>query len=176
MASDDELAAPAEADNNTHGTDETLEVGSCPYSVGQLAFIGEIKVEGAALFPVGRVYENAEALRLRVRSWAAKKGFVISSCGTSICCSRCAMPEAEKRKLEKKAVGVPEDKRRQRKSTRVGCLFKINYSKVERKNREDKRVRILPSSQFAHSGGCTPSRNQLQMEKRKSGAHTIALR
>ena len=85
------------------------------------------------------------------------------------------MPNAERKKLEKKAAAVPDGKRRQRKTTRVGCPFKINYSKVDRNNREDKSVKILPSSVFEHAGGCTPSRSQLQMEKRKSGAYTVAV-
>jgi len=153
---------------------ELIIITSYPYSAEQLAFIGEIAGEGAALYPAGTICQNAEALRHSVRSWAAKKGFAVTNHGTSILCSRCSMPNAERKKLEKKAAAVPEGKRRQRKTTRVGCPFKINCSKVDRKNREDKRVIILPSSEFAHSGGCIPSRNQLSVEKRKSGAYTVA--
>jgi len=85
------------------------------------------------------------------------------------------MPNAERRNLEKKAAAVPEGKRRQRKMTRVGCPCTINCSNADRNNREDKRVKILPSSEFEHSGGCTPCRSQLQMEKRNSGACTVAV-
>ena len=60
------------------------------------------------------------------------------------------MPNAERKKLEKKAAAVPEGKRPQRKSTGVGCPFKINCSKVDRNNREDERVKISPSSIFKH--------------------------
>jgi len=75
--SDDELTASGNVNDNAQETEETLDAASCPHSEEQLAFIGEIAGEGAALYPAGTICQNAETLRHSVRSWAAKKGFAV---------------------------------------------------------------------------------------------------
>lgn len=85
-------------------------------SLQKVAVIAEIKTEGEQLFPGEKVYPSTQALRDELRKWAGKKGFVISSHGTSFLRSRSAMPEPEKRKNEKIAAQTLDEKRRRRKN------------------------------------------------------------
>ena len=69
---------------------------------------------------------------------------------------------------------VPLAKQRKRIDTRCGCSFAIEFTPVNRKEKDDKRVRITLCD-GVHSSGCMPSKSQLRVEKRKAGAVTRAI-
>ncbi|KAG7373486.1 hypothetical protein IV203_034210 [Nitzschia inconspicua] len=73
---------------------------------------------------------------------------------------------------------VVEERKRNRTSTRVGCTFSICYSVIDYKSKEsktNKRVKITKASNYQHSNGCLPSREQLAMETRKTGSFPVAI-
>jgi hypothetical protein len=59
--------------------------------------------------------------------------------------------------------------------TRCGCPFKISFSFLDLKAKDDMSVRLNGSSNFKHGNRCCPSRAQLVVQKRKAGAYTKAI-
>ena len=146
------------------------------YSATQLKTLSDLALEAESLFPKGKEYWSTEQLRGEIRAFAHKKGFSISTVGSKFTCSRCATPKCDLNKRAKKQP-LPSEKQRNRSSTtRVGCSFQITCSYVNYKNKiEDRRVVITKSSNYSHSNGCFPCRNQLVVEKRKAGTITCAI-
>ena len=150
-------------------------VNSSPYSDSQLEFLSNLQQEAQALFPIGATYDSYATLRDELRNFAHKKGFAVSSVGSKMTCTRAEAPQCDRNKKAKKEP-LPIEKQRTRTSTRVGCCFQITCSPANWKNRkEDKTVVITKSSNYAHSNGCFPCRNQLVVEKRKAGSITVAI-
>ena len=138
-----------------------------PYNDSQLEFLSNLQQEAQDLFPIGTSYDSFAKLRAELRKFAHKKGFAISSVGTKLVCTRAETPQCYKNKRAKQA--TPIEKQRSRTSTRVGCCFKITCAPVNWRNRkEDKSITITKSSNYAHSNGCFPCRNQLVVEMRKA--------
>jgi hypothetical protein len=157
-----------------NGTASDRDPWEC-YSEDQKDHIKSIAKECEDLFPVGVLFGHVDELRAKVKSFAHKKGFSVYSDGTRFACSRCDEPQHRKNKRAKN-VPVPPEKRRVRKSTRVGCSFLITFSPVDGRNyRTNKAVKITKSTNYFHSNGCYPSLAQLAVEKRKSGAFTAAI-
>jgi hypothetical protein len=82
-----------------------------------------------------------------------------------------------KERVKKNASGVvPMEKRRTYKSsTRCGCPFRITFSWVDSRNKDNTAVRVNGSCHFKHDNLCLPSRGQLTVEKRKAGTYTKAI-
>jgi hypothetical protein len=146
------------------------------YTEEQKAMISSIAEEAAMLFPVGGEFPSVSILRDKVRAFAHKKGFSITTEGHKFCCSRCEEPNGKKNKRAKMAPLVPMEKKRKHTTTRVGCSFVIAFSPVDWKNFKTHRaIKITKSTNCSHSNGCLPSRAQLVVEKRKAGTFTTAI-
>ena len=143
------------------------------YSEEQKKTIEEISIAAAELFVVGEVYPTPLSLREKARRFATKHGFVITTEGSKLCCSRSAEPNGAKKKRAKKEP-TPINKRRKHNSTRCGCNFAIKYAPVNRGVKEDKQIKIT-ACDLMHSNGCFPCNSQLAVEKRKSGVVVASL-
>ena len=145
------------------------------YTESQVQVLEALATETEGLFPIGKVYGSHLALREELRLFAHKKGFVVSSIGSKFLCTRAETPQSYRRKKERKPP-VPAEKKRMRKTTRVGCCFQISFSPVSPKEyKTNKSVSITKSSKYSHTHGCFPCRNQLVVEKRKAGTITVAI-
>jgi hypothetical protein len=148
--------------------------GGCGYTPDDIAVLDSIEQEAACLFPAGKVFGSPDELRQLVRSFSYKKGFEVTTDGCALLCRRCHEPTSQTRKREKRLASddIPAEKRRTNKSsTRCGCPFKICYSPVLPKDPTTKFIRITRSCIYRNDNGCRPSRSQLLVEKRKSGAY-----
>jgi hypothetical protein len=148
------------------------------YSPEEQAHINAIEQEASSLFPQGKVYASRAHLREEVRDFAARKGFAVATDGNKICCTRSLEPISQaKARAKKNASGVvPMEKRRTYKSsTRCGCPFRITFSWVDSRNKDNTAVRVNGSCHFKHDNICLPYRGQLTVEKRKAGTHTKAI-
>mmetsp|Transcript_5757 Transcript_5757/g.10379 ORF Transcript_5757/g.10379 Transcript_5757/m.10379 type:complete len:353 (-) Transcript_5757:261-1319(-) len=192
------LQVPANNQNNSVSSQHMKENPPTPfqyhYTETDAANIRRIEQEFATMFPKGEVFPSVAALRDKVKEHANKNGFCVVTEGSRILCTRCATPNGYKKRKDKQAAlnQIPVDKQRNRQSTRVGCPFKISYSLYTYKKdknagnaadtadstvkaKADQRVKITASCCYTHDNGCKPSRTQLAVEKRKSGAFTAAI-
>lgn len=145
-------------------------------SAEELALIESIADEAGALFPVGKVFGSLQELREQVQSFGRKKGFVASTKASGLCCSRCDESSSMSGLRKKRAAMIPEEKKRSRSTTRVGCQFKIGFKKVDWKDKsKDAPVVISQHTNYKHTNGCAPSRSMLAVEKRKVGTFTSAV-
>lgn len=92
------------------------------YSEEEKQKLISIKDEAEQLFPVNAVFASPQELRNSLRRFAEKKGFSVTSNGSTIACSRCEEPPSHKNKRAKKDP-VPLEKQRKHSTTRVGCPF-----------------------------------------------------
>jgi hypothetical protein len=86
--------------------------------------------------------------------------------GFFICCNKCQEPHTEARRSERKNSSgiVPDNKRRTyMSSTRCGCPFKITHSLFQKKDPQNRSIKITYSSLYKHGNGCFPCRPQLMM-------------
>ena len=151
-------------------------IGAFVYSPEQQSLIDSIAEEASSGFPVGAIYPSAKNLREQLRAFAHKKGFALTSDGSSLLCTKCDEPQGQKNKRDKKTPVPIEKKRKQRENTRCSCPFKVTYASANwKEKRTDPRVKITKSSCYRHDNGCQPSRGQLSMEVRKSGCYTTAI-
>jgi hypothetical protein len=158
-------------DNETVLSDTDVPTFSFPYSETAGKRLLAMSIEGQKLFPVTKEYSSPNELRTELRNWATKKGFSITSHGTSFNCSRCAMPQCTKTKMVFKKQKTDSNKHRERLTTRVNCPFHIRYSFCNKN--VTKRIKITGSNMI-HDNGCNPSSAQFSVEKRKSGLFTVA--
>jgi hypothetical protein len=113
-----------------------------------------------------------------VRDFADRKGFAVATDGTKIFCTRCQEPLSSAKKREKKNASgvVPVEKRRiYNSSMRCGCPFKILFSFLDLKDKDNISVRLNGSSNFKHSNRYFPLRAQLVVQKKKAGAYATAV-
>ena len=160
----------------TAGSGGLLDGGHV-YSPHEMEVIKSIEEEAAKRFPVDKEFETLKSLRDQVKDFGRKNGFAVTSIGNKICCTRCEEPQGYKNKKMRRTP-LPEEKRRKRSSTRVGCKFSICYTVTDYKSKESKtykRVKITKSSNYQHSNGCLPSPDQLAVETRKAGTFTVAI-
>lgn len=163
--------------SNTH-LDAPTAADGFHYAPADVALLQSIEAEAAFLFPPGKIYDSPIELRQDVRSFAYQKGFEVTSHGSRISCTRCTEPKSYMKKREEKVLSglVPiENQRKHRKSTRCGCPFKICHSRLNQKDKSSISVKITKTSIYRHDKGCLPSRSQLFVEKRKSGAYTKSI-
>ena len=126
------------------------------------------------------IFASPTALRDSLHTFATKKGFVVSSNGSSIVCSRAPEPsslKAKRLKLGRDAAAAGTvRKARTTTTTRCGCNFKISFTWVDWKNKDaNKSIRITSSSRYCHDNGCKPFLGQFLVEKRKAGTLNSAL-
>jgi len=121
------------------------------YSTVELALIESIAEEAGALFPVGKVFGSLKELREQVQSFGRKKGFVASTKASGLCCSRCDESSSTTGLRKKRAAMIPEEKKRSRSTTRVGCQFKIGFKKVDWKDKsKDAPVVVSEHTNYKH--------------------------
>ena len=144
------------------------------YSPEDAAKINSLGEECAALFPSGKVYSSPAELREELKAFANTKGFAVASEGSRIRCTRAEESLAIQNKRIRRGT-VPEEKQRNRTSTRCGCPFRVCFTKVDRSDKNSKAIKITPGSVYTHGNGCLPSRGQLVVEKRKAGAYSVAV-
>jgi hypothetical protein len=106
------------------------------YSEEEKLRLLSIQKEAGQLFPSGTVYPSPQELRVAFRQFAEKKGFSITTNGSTFHCSRCEEPPSHKNKRAKKEP-VPLEKQRKHSTTRVGCPFFLNGRRLtgETRNR-----------------------------------------
>jgi hypothetical protein len=162
----------------TDHTNNPSLVGPHQYSIEQQACLLSISQEASDLFPPGKVYPNIKQLRGEVAKFGIRKGFLVTTVGSKLCCNRCPEPQYMKNRRDKRNASghvAIENRRVYRSSTRCGCPFAISFAPVKRKGQTLPSVRITNSCIYQHDNGCFPSRDQLMIEQRKSGAYTRAL-
>jgi hypothetical protein len=148
------------------------------YSHVDVALLQAIQSEAVCLFPHGKEYLSPAELRKEVRSCSYKRGFEVTSEGNAVLCRQCFEPRSRKNKRDRKIAFdvVPLEKRRtHKKARRLGCPFRISYSRLKPKHKSDMSIRITRSSIYKHDNGCLPSRSQLQLQMRKSGSYTRSI-
>ena len=152
------------------GPVEDINNDNLVYTAEQKNALEKISLEAKDLFVVGEICPTPLSLREKARSFATKSGFVISTEGFKLCCSRSAEPNGAKNKRARKEP-TPVEKRRKTNSTRCGCKFAIRHAPVNRAVKEDKRIKTT-ACDLMHINGCFPCNSQLAVEKRKSGVVT----
>jgi hypothetical protein len=90
------------------------ESSNYEYSESELQFIDSVAEEAAELFPAGKQHLSPAALRDELRQFAHRKGFAVTTDGTSVCCSRFDETTAIKNKRARRNASsvVPPEKRR----------------------------------------------------------------
>ena len=78
------------------------------YTQEQQDYINEIAEESRELFPAGKVFPNAAALRQEVKAFASKKGCCIEPGGSKLQCSRGPEPGYRQNRREKNAIEKPK--------------------------------------------------------------------
>jgi hypothetical protein len=139
-----------------------------------VAFLQAIETEAAYLFPPGKKYLSAAEMRKDVQSFSYKKGFEVTSEGNAVLCRQCYEPQSRKNKRDRKielGVAPVEKGRAHKKARRLGCPFKIIYSRLKPKDKNDMSIRIIRCSIYKLDNGCRPSRSQLKLHRRKSGSY-----
>ena len=144
------------------------------YSEEEKLRLLSIQKEAEQLFPSGTVYPSPQELRVAFRKFSEKKGFSITTNGSTFHCSRCEEPPSHKNKRAKKEP-VPLEKQRKHSTTRVGCPFFLKWSPIDWRNKKSNPSCRITSTSFLHDNGCNPSLGQLQVEKRKAGTLTTAI-
>jgi hypothetical protein len=148
------------------------------YSPNQESYLQSIEQEAADLFPKGKMYSSVVDMREQLRQFGCRKGFGVTTVCNKLCCTRCAEPQSDINKREKKIADglVAEGSRRIFKSsTRCGCPFQICFRRQTPKDSCNKSIVITGSSYYKHDNGCVPSRDQLQVELQKAGVLTRAV-
>ena len=120
------------------------------YTASEAELIASIAEEARALFLAGKQFPDTATLREEVRAFGHKKGFVISHDGCKLICSRATEPQHCTDRREQRAP-VSIEKQRNQKSTRCGCLFKINFSRLKKTSKDNLIVKITESSNYEHS-------------------------
>jgi hypothetical protein len=93
-----------------------------------------------------------------------------------IVCTRCEEPRHQKNRREKKLKNAaPTIKTRTNTTTRCGCSFHASFSWKDWQNKQFNKAIKITNTNYRHGDGCLPSRNQLAVEKRMAGCHTVAI-
>ena len=165
------------ANEQNNSINNEYPLGNPTYSPEEVAVLDSIEEEASAYYPVGKEFSSPQELRDSLRSFAHKKGFAVTTVGTTIFCTRCEEPQHQKNRREKKVKNdAPTTKTRTTTTTRCGCSFHISFSWKEWRNKQsNKAIKITKKTNYRHDNGCLPSRNQLAVEKRKAGCHTVAI-
>jgi hypothetical protein len=130
-------------------------------------------------------WPSKEELRKAVDAFSQSCGFAIQTNGSAYRCSLAAHTTARIIQLKKKRKDTTPSRTRQRTSTRCGCGFFINFTKIienwktkwapdEEECSPGEAVRVTKCD-FYHSNGCFPSRNQLVVQKKAQGRYTSDL-
>jgi hypothetical protein len=104
------------------------------YSIEQQTYLLSISQEASDLFPHGKVYPSIKQLREEVGKFGIRKGFVVTTVGSKLRCSRANESTSHKNRRDKiNASGlIPTEKQRNWKlSTRCGCPFAISFAPVK---------------------------------------------
>ena len=122
-------------------------------------------------YAVGQIYEK-KAFIEATRVAANRMGFEIAVRGTQVCCSR-ASRNSDGPKAAAKKESVPDEKKRKKSSHAVGCKWVIRWQR-QRENIPSSADYYLRITSFSldHTNGCTPSKQQLRLSRRRSGSYT----
>ena len=90
----------ANEQNNTINNEYPLD--NPTYSPEEVALLDSIEEEASAYYPVGKEFTSPQELRDSLRLFAHKKGFAVTTVGTTIVCTRCEEPQHQKNRREKK--------------------------------------------------------------------------
>ena len=156
---------PQLANANPHG-----------YTAYEMATIDRCEQECKDMFPTGRgvsnVFDNPMAACQAFNDAVGKQfGFKVSLVSSSLQCLSADPPNKAINQAKKREQNAAPTSKRERKSHRCGCKFKVNFSRYNNKNSTDKRV-VLTKANYRHCHGCRPSSNQLLVHHVKSGTHT----
>lgn len=136
-------------------------------------------------FPPGMLFSSASVLKAEIKAIGDKYGFALAGTGRQITCSRYGTTRVKKEYNEEES-----DRKRPRQavnSLKCNCGFACNWAYVintfphpdnqfetttaaqHRTTPELQQVKIMPSSCYRHSNGCTPSYGQYHFQVKKAG-------
>ena len=122
-------------------------------------------------YAVGQIYEK-KAFVSAVRIAANKSGFEVSIRGTQICCTRSERKSDGPKEAARRAA-VPIEEKRKKSALGCGCNWVIRWQ-PNQSMCNNQSIRIT-SMILNHTNGCTPSKQQLRVARRRSGTYTRAI-
>ena len=173
-AEDGDVEGGNENDETNNVTEEDFEDDSYDYTEEEKDCIKAIMRESQELFPPGKIYETAKSLwDLYQQTIGDKYGFRLRKHGCSLTCTRGEMPGYVKKKAEETRAKIPGDQRRNRRTIRCGCLFRINFSPCNRRDKVDKSVKMTVAN-FRHTNGCKGIEPVLLTTKQEAELERVA--
>ena len=112
------------------------------------------------------IYASPEELHVTVRMLGSQYGMDVIRQGMALTCSR----YGQTRKSKKENDCPPEKRRKRENFHKCGCTWKLNFAKVNKKDKEDHRVKITSVS-YRHTNGCIPTANELVVTRKHNGAY-----
>ena len=127
-----------------------------------------------------RWWKDVNTLREELQQYAARLGFVVRTQGCKIVCTTHNHSPSLVRQLKERKANTPSHKKRNTKSSIVGCGFSLTYKEISklrgksggsrpRLKESPERAVVIIRANYFHSNCCSPSSAQLVMQQLKSG-------